>query len=66
MLIDLSYLRYPLPPDVQRLFEAGEFTRMERVITRRLADPRTPETLKKRIADKSIITTICHYAHIIS
>ena len=49
MLIDLSYLRYPLPPDVQRLFEAGEFTRMERVITRRLADPRTPETLKKRM-----------------
>lgn len=49
MLIDLSYLRYPLPPDVQRLFEAGEFARMERVIAIRLADPRTPETLKKRL-----------------
>ena len=49
MLIDLSYLRYPLPPDVQRLFEAGEFARMERVITKRLADPRTPEALKKRM-----------------
>lgn len=49
MLIDLSYLRYPLPPDVQRLFEAGEFARMERVIALRLADPRTPETLKKRL-----------------
>ena len=46
MLIDLSYLRYPLPPDVQRLFEAGEFAHMERVITKRLADPRTPEALK--------------------
>ena len=49
MLIDLSYLRYPLPPDVQRLFEAGEFARMEHVITKRLADPRTPETIKKRM-----------------
>ena len=49
MLIDLSYLSYPLPPDVQRLFEAGEFARMERVITKRLADPRTPEALKKRM-----------------
>ena len=49
MLIDLSYLRYPLPPDVQRLFEAGEFAHMERVITKRLADPRTPEALKKRM-----------------
>ena len=49
MLIDLSYLRYPLPPDVQRLFEAGEFARMERVIAQRLADPRTPEALKKRM-----------------
>ena len=49
MLIDLSYLRYPLPPDVQRLFEAGEFAHMERVITKRLADPCTPEALKKRM-----------------
>ena len=49
MLIDLSYLRYPLPPDVQRLFEAGEFAHMERVIAKRLADPRTPEALKKRM-----------------
>ena len=49
MLIDLSYLRYPLPPDVQRLFESGEYARMERVITRRLADPHTPEVLKKRL-----------------
>ena len=49
MLIDLSYLRYPLPQDVQRLFEAGEYAHMERVIAKRLADPRTPETLKKRL-----------------
>jgi len=50
MLTDLSYLRYPLPPDVQRLFEAGDFARMERVIARRLADPKTPEALHKRLA----------------
>lgn len=49
MLIDLSYLRYPLPPDVQRLFEAGEFAHMERIIAKRLADPHTPEALKKRM-----------------
>ena len=49
MLIDLSHLRYPLPPDVQRLFEAGDFARMERVIALRLADPRVPEPLKARL-----------------
>ena len=49
MLTDLSYLRYPLPPDVQRLFEAGDFARMERVIAQRLLDPCVPEELKKRM-----------------
>ena len=49
MLIDLSCLRYPLPPDVQRLFEAGDFARMERVIAKRLLDPHVPEALKKRL-----------------
>ena len=46
---DLSFLRYPLPPDVQRLFEAGDFARMERVVSLRLADPRTPAPLKERL-----------------
>ena len=49
MLSDLSYLSYPLPPDVQRLFEAGELARMERVIALRLADLRTPQCLKERL-----------------
>lgn len=49
MLIDLSFLRYPLPPDVQRLFEAGDFARMERVIALRLADERTPKALAERL-----------------
>lgn len=49
MLSDLSYLSYPLPPDVQRLFEAGDFARMERVIKRRLNDPSTPKCLADRL-----------------
>lgn len=49
MLIDLAYLRYPLPPDVQRLFEAGDFARMERVIAQRLEDSRTPQCLRERL-----------------
>ena len=43
MLLDLSYLSYPLPPDIQRLYEAGDFARMDRVIRLRLDDPRVPE-----------------------
>ena len=49
MLLDLSYLSYPLPPDIQRLYEAGDFARMERVIRLRLDDPRVPEALKARL-----------------
>ena len=49
MLLDLSYLSYPLPPDIQRLYEAGDFARMDRVIRLRLDDPRVPEVLKTRL-----------------
>ena len=49
MTLDLAYLRYPLPPDVQRLFEAGDFARMEQVIEKRLADPRVPKALHDRL-----------------
>ena len=49
MLLDLSYLSYPLPPDIQRLYEAGDFARMDRVIRLRLDDPRVPEALKTRL-----------------
>ena len=48
MLLDLSCLSYPLPPDVRRLYEAGDFDRMELVIRRRLDDPCVPEALKAR------------------
>ncbi|MDO4741647.1 MAG: hypothetical protein Q4A66_13345, partial [Eubacteriales bacterium] len=49
MLSDLTYLSYPLPPDVRRLFEAGDFERMNRVIQSRIADPRTPKCLHERL-----------------
>ena len=49
MLLDLSCLSYPLPPDIQRLYEAGNFERMEQVIRRRLDDPCVPEALKARL-----------------
>ena len=49
MTKDLSYLSYPLPPDIQRLFEAGDFDRMARVIRQRLEDPRVPKTLHERL-----------------
>ena len=49
MLLDLSYLSYPLPPDIQRLYEAGDFARMDRVIRLRLDDPRVPEALKAHL-----------------
>ena len=53
MLLDLSCLSYPLPPDVRRLYEAGDFGRMELVIRRRLEDPCVPEALKARLRVQS-------------
>lgn len=49
MLSNLEYLSYPLPPDIRRLSEAGDFARMERVIALRLADPCTPKCLHERL-----------------
>ena len=49
MLSNLEYLSYPLPSDIRRLSEAGDFARMERVIALRLADPRTPKCLHERL-----------------
>lgn len=49
MLSDLEYLSYPLPPDVQRLFEAGDFARMARVIDKLLVDARVPKCLHDRL-----------------
>ena len=55
MTKNLSYLSYPLPPDIQRLFEAGDFDRMARVIRQRLEDPRVPKTLHERLRFQLII-----------
>ena len=68
MILDLSYLSYPLPPDIQRLYEAGDFARMDRVIRLRLDDPRVlPQTiglicpnLIHRFANKPTIGRIVH------
>lgn len=49
MLSDLEYLSYPLPPDIRRMSEAGDFARMEKVIADRLNDPRVPKCLHERL-----------------
>ena len=53
MLLDLSYLSYPLPPDIQRLYEAGDFARMDRVIRLRLDDPMTVGELAMLLTPKT-------------
>ena len=49
MLDNLEYLSYPLPSDIRRLSEAGDFERMAKVIADRLADPRVPKCLHERL-----------------
>ena len=49
MLHNLEYLSYPLPPDIRRLSEAGDFKRMAKVIADRLADPCVPKCLHDRL-----------------
>ena len=49
MLSNLEYLSYPLPSDIRRLSEAGDYERMAKVIADRLADPRVPKCLHERL-----------------
>ncbi len=49
MLSNLEFLNYPLPPDIRRLSEAGDFARMEKVIAQRLDDPCVPQCLRDRL-----------------
>lgn len=49
MLNNLEYLSYPLPPDIRRMSEAGDFVRMEKVIADRLNDPCVPKCLHDRL-----------------
>ncbi len=49
MLSNFEFLNYPLPPDIRRLSEAGDFARMAKVIHDRLADPCVPKCLHERL-----------------
>jgi len=49
MILDLSYLRYPLPSDITMLFESGRFEEMERLIELNLSKPELPAALKKHL-----------------
>ena len=49
MTQDLSYISFPLPEDVERLVFFGDFERARRVIALRMADPKVPDVLKKRL-----------------
>ncbi len=51
----LDFLAYPLPEDLQRLKDFGDFERAEKIIGMRLLDPRVPEALKERLRYERII-----------
>lgn len=54
----LRYLAVPLPEDLQRLKDYGDFARLERVIDLRLAAP-IPDALRARLAlEKEILRTL--------
>jgi len=46
---DLKYLLVDLPGDIRRLKDAGDFTRMKRVINMRLNDEKTPLPMRRRL-----------------
>ena len=46
---DLKYLLVDLPGDIRRLKDAGDFTRMKRVINMRLNDDKTPLPMRRRL-----------------
>ena len=61
MYKDLSYLSAPLPLDIQRLIDHGDFDRARSVIARRLADPKVPKVLKDRLSfELSVIRELPH------
>ncbi|MDD2561495.1 MAG: transglutaminase-like domain-containing protein [Eubacteriales bacterium] len=45
----LDFLACPLPEDIRRLVDYGDFDRAERLIALRIADPRVTELMKKRL-----------------
>jgi len=46
---DLKYLLVDLPGDIRKLKEAGDFSRMKRVINMRLNDEKTPLPMRRRL-----------------
>ncbi|MBR1709165.1 MAG: transglutaminase domain-containing protein [Clostridia bacterium] len=54
MNIDLSYLSYPLPTDIQMLYDSGRFTEMNRLIQVNLEKSLVPDLLRERLLYASI------------
>ncbi|HML47644.1 MAG TPA: transglutaminase domain-containing protein, partial [Clostridia bacterium] len=50
MTIDLDFLACPLPEDIQRLKDYGDFDRAKAVIALRMANPKVPDLVKRRLA----------------
>ncbi len=49
MTESMDFAAYPLPDDLQRLKDFGDFDRAAALIDRRLGDPAVPEALKERL-----------------
>ena len=49
MTTNLDYFSFPLPEDIQRLVNFGDFARAEQVIGRRMMDEKIPSALKQRL-----------------
>lgn len=61
MVINMDFLAYPLPEDIQRLKGFGDFDRARAVIALRLKSPKTPAILKKRLEyELSILDALPH------
>ena len=55
MVMNMDFLACPLPEDVQRLKDYGDFDRAKTVIGLRLANPKVPDILKARLRYELLI-----------
>ena len=55
MVTNLDFLAYPLPEDIRRLKEYGDFGRAKAVAELRLGNPKVPEILKERLRYELLI-----------
>lgn len=61
MITNLDFLAAPLPEDIQRLKNFGDFDRAKAVIALRLENPKVPEVVKKRLSyELSILEELPH------